>query len=62
MAKKKRKQKRKQSKLTVRVNLRVTDEEYALFELASQQDDRSLSNWARRALVHAARAQLNKKK
>jgi len=60
MAKKKHKQKRKNSKLTERVNLRVTDEEYALFELASEKTERSLSNWARRVLVDAARLQLGK--
>ena len=48
-------------KLTKRINLRVTEKEYALLELASRKDDRSLSNWARRALVHEARRQLDKK-
>ena len=47
-------------KLTQRVNLRVTEREYALLELASRKDDRSLSNWARRALIHEARRQLGK--
>ena len=47
-------------KLTERINLRVTEKEYALLELASRKDDRSLSNWARRALVHEARRQLDK--
>jgi uncharacterized protein (DUF1778 family) len=61
MAKKKRKQKRKASKLTERINLRVTNDEYAMLEQASQKDDRSLSNWARRVLVEAARIQLGKK-
>jgi uncharacterized protein (DUF1778 family) len=48
-------------KLTERINLRVTEKEYALLELASEKDDRSLSNWARRTLVHEARRQLGKK-
>lgn len=62
MAKVKQKQKRKDAKkLTERVNMRVTEEEYVLLELASEQDERSLSNWARRTLVHEARRQLGKK-
>ena len=60
MAKRKPKQK-ETKKLTERINLRVTEKEYALLELASRKDDRSLSNWARRALVHEAQRQLDKK-
>ncbi len=60
MAKQKPKQK-DTKRLTERINLRVTEKEYALLELASQKDERSLSNWARRALVHEARRQLGKK-
>jgi predicted HicB family RNase H-like nuclease len=62
MAKRQRKDKRKRAKkkLSERVNLRVTEEEFALLEMASQQDERSLSNWARRALVVEARRQLGK--
>lgn len=57
----KRKAKKKDSKkLTERVNLRVTEKEYDLLERASSKDDRSLSNWARRVLVEAARRQLDK--
>ena len=57
----KRKSKAKETKkLTERVNLRVTEKEYALLELACRQDDRSLSNWARRVLVNEARRQLDK--
>jgi uncharacterized protein (DUF1778 family) len=58
----KRKAKIKQDKkLTERINLRVTEKEFALLEKACEKDDRSLSNWARRALVHEARRQLSKK-
>ena len=58
----KRKQKRKQSKkLTERINLRVTEDEFALLEMASEQEERSLSNWARRALLSEARRQLGRK-
>ena len=58
----KRKTKKQQAKkLTERVNLRVSDKEYALLEQASRKDERSLSNWARRVLVEAARKQLGKK-
>ena len=48
-------------KLTERINLRVTDKELELLERARRQDDRSLSNWARRVLVREARRQLEKK-
>jgi uncharacterized protein (DUF1778 family) len=47
-------------KLSERINLRVTEKEYALVEQASRKDERSLSNWARRALLHEARRQLGK--
>ena len=58
----KRKPKPKDSKkLSERINLRVTEKEYALFEQASEKDDRSLSNWARRALLNEARRQLGSK-
>jgi uncharacterized protein (DUF1778 family) len=60
MAKRKPQQK-DTKKLTERINLRVTEKEYALLDLASQKDERSLSNWARRALVREARRQLGKK-
>ena len=53
--------KKQDKKLTERVNLRVTEKEYALLEQASGKDERSLSNWARRVLVNEARRQLNKK-
>ena len=56
MAKRKKKETKK---LTERINLRVTKKDFALLEMASQQDERSLSNWARRALVHEARRQLD---
>ncbi len=57
----KRKSSQKQTKkLTERVNLRVTEKEYALLERAASREERSLSNWARRALVNAARRQLGK--
>ena len=61
MAKRKTKQKQ-EKKLSERINLRVTEKEYSLLEQASHQDDRSLSNWARRVLVNEARRQLNKKR
>ena len=60
MAKRKAKQKQTK-KLTERINLRVTDKEYALLEMARRKDERSLSNWARRALIREARRQLGKK-
>ncbi|WP_182869936.1 hypothetical protein [Stieleria mannarensis] len=60
MAKRKSKQK-PTKKLTERVNLRVTEKELELLELAAEDDDRSLSNWARRVLVREARRQLSKK-
>ena len=60
MAKKKSKQKQAR-KLTERVNLRLTKQEFALLEMASRKDERSLSNWARRALVREASRQLGKK-
>jgi len=60
MAKKDKKSK-PAAKLSERVNLRVTDKEYALLEEASSRDDRSLSNWARGVLVREARRQLGKK-
>ncbi|QDV42398.1 hypothetical protein Enr13x_22430 [Stieleria neptunia] len=60
MAKQKSKQK-PTKKLTERINLRVTEKELELLELASENDDRSLSNWARRVLVHEAKRQLSKK-
>ena len=51
-----RKKKRNPShELTERINLRVTTGEYELVEEARQKDDRSLSNWARRALVKEAK-------
>lgn len=57
----KRKSKEKSDKkLTERVNLRVTVKEYELLELASEKDERSLSNWARRSLLGEARRQLGK--
>ncbi len=59
MAKRKAKQK-DDKKLTERINLRLTAKEYELLELACRKDERSLSNWARRALVHEARRQLGK--
>ena len=61
MAKQKPKRKQPKKNLTERINLRVTKEELELLELASQRDERSLSNWARRALVKEARRQLGKK-
>ena len=61
MAKKKEK-KDNEKKLTKRVNLRMTEKEFALVQQASDKDDRPLSNWARRALVHEARRQLGKKR
>ena len=60
MAKQKQKRKQKQ-KLTERINLRVKEDEYALLEMASQHDERSLSNWSRRALLREARRQLGQK-
>lgn len=60
MAKRKVKQK-DSKKLTERINLRVTEKEFALLEQASSSEDRSLSNWARRVLVNEARRQLEKK-
>jgi len=59
MAKRKSNQKR-DKKLTERINLRVSEREYELLEQASSEDERSLSNWARRVLVDAARRQLKK--
>ena len=60
MAKSK-KRKSEQTKLSERINLRVSEKELALLEKAAEQDDRSLSNWARRLLVREARRQLSKK-
>ena len=57
MAKSK-KRKSEQTKLSERINLRVSEKE---LEKAAEQDDRSLSNWARRLLVREARRQLSKK-
>ena len=56
------KKKKTQKKLTERVNLRITKEEFQLLESASEKDERSLSNWARRVLVREAKRQLGKKK
>ncbi len=62
MAKPKSKPKSKtDKKLTERINLRVSEKELALLESASAHDERSLSNWARRVLVHEARRQLSEK-
>ncbi|TWT75218.1 hypothetical protein [Allorhodopirellula solitaria] len=58
MAKKKDKTK-SEKKLTERINLRVSEKELALLESACSQDERSLSNWARRVLVREARRQLS---
>ena len=60
MAKRKSKE-RDAKKLTERINLRVTEKEFELLELACDKEERSLSNWARRALVREARRQLGKK-
>lgn len=48
-----------EKKLTERINLRVSEKELALLEAASGNEDRSLSNWARRVLVKEARRQLS---
>lgn len=50
-----------EKKLTERINLRVSERELALLESASGNEERSLSNWARRVLVQEARRQLSEK-
>jgi uncharacterized protein (DUF1778 family) len=40
----------------------VTDEEKEIIERAANSDDRAVSNWAKRALLAAARKQLGEDK
>jgi uncharacterized protein (DUF1778 family) len=43
---------------TSRVELRISDEDKALFQRAADQDDRPLSNWIRDRLRKAAEKEL----
>jgi uncharacterized protein DUF1778 len=43
---------------TSRLEIRLTDEDKALFQQAADQDGRPLSNWIRDRLLKAARAEL----
>ena len=43
------------------IRIRLTAEERELLHRAAQSDDRTMSNWARRILLKAARKQLRGK-
>ncbi len=47
--------------LTENIRIRLTEEERELLHRAAQSDDRTLSNWGRRVLLKAARAELKGK-
>jgi uncharacterized protein (DUF1778 family) len=47
---------------TSRLEIRLTDEDKALFQRAADQDGRPLSNWIRDRLLKAARAEVGTSK
>ena len=44
--------------LAISIQIRLTAEERELLHRAAESDDRTMSNWGRRVLLNAARAQL----